>query len=737
MSPPSTSERRARLAAERLLALRERTLGQEAARLEARSKALLDEIRAKRAELLDLRQETDRLRLDHEVLRAHAEREVAAAQSSERNIWAALQTLRDGFAIYDRDHRLVVANRAYLSVFEGLNEIRPGVTHRRVCEILVEEGIADPGPDPRGWIERCVDRWSTNPIPSATLELWNGQMIKLIERHLPDGGVVTLAVNQTEMQRVMAAIEAIPDGFVLYDRDDRLVMCNQTYRDLYRLDSLAEGPGVSFIDVLRHGLELGYYAEAAGREEDWLEERLDQHNRATGESTEQRLADGRWLRILEQKTPDGGTAGLRIDITDLKRQQQDLLGMNEAAEAARRAKAAFLSNMSHEIRTPINGIVGLSQVLLDGALSEEQRGFASTLRRSATALLTIVDDVLDFSRSESGLLDLRVEPFDAVRLLDDAVEGFRAVCRQRGLALELVCEGVPRACEGDVRRVRQILMNLIGNAVKFTRQGHVTVRATGAPDGPDGPGRVRLTIEVEDSGIGVPPDRAPHIFGGFVQAEASHDRSHDGSGLGLAICRRLVELMEGEIGYRPRDGGGSVFFVVLPLALAQIAAPADAGRLEPAATRIDPSVPLRILAADDNATNRLILKKLLEPLGVSLAMAATGADAVRMAAEDPPDLVLMDISMPGMDGKEATALIRTAERAADRPALPIVAMTAHALAEDIAEIRRAGIDDVLTKPLSREALARRIEIVRDAGQAAAAAALRKKAGASGAESAGA
>ncbi len=724
--PDYTAERRARLAAERILDLRERRFEREMARLESFSAVLSGEIDAKHRELDALRREAETLRRDNAALRDGAANSAAAG----RNLWAALQAVQDGFAIWDADHRLAEANDAYLAVFDGLEEVRPGVPHARLCELLLSEGIVDPGAEGAAWADRMRARWSETPIPDITVRLWNGQVIRVIDRALPDGGVVSICVDETGMTRLLSAVDAIPHGFVLFDRGDRLVTMNQAYRDIYLHDAPGVGPGTSFAEILRHGLATGSYPEAAGREEEWFEDRMEVHLRGDGVPHEVRMADGRWLRVIEHKTPDGGTAGLRIDITDLKDQQMALEAARESAEAAARAKSAFLSNMSHEIRTPVNGITGLAQILLDGDLDPEQRDFAETLRGSADALLALVDDVLDYSAIESGRLDLRARPFDPRALLADPVGTFAAEARRRGLDLRLeAAADLPATLVGDDRRLRQVVTHLLANAVKFTETGSVTLRASAEPLEE---GRARLTVAVADTGIGVPAACAGRIFEGFARAEEEHDRRQDGTGLGLALCRRLVELMGGEIGYRPGSRGGSVFsFSVALPAGAEAPAPATDCPATPAAGR------LSVLAAEDNATNRLILEKLLAPLDVDLRLVATGRQALDALAETAPDLVLMDISMPDMDGKEATGRIRAWEAAGGRAPLPILAMTAHARDEDVAAIRAAGLDDVLTKPLSRAVLAERFDRIRAAGQAAAAAALRRKAGAPAPESAGA
>ncbi|SFG84114.1 hypothetical protein SAMN04488020_104158 [Palleronia marisminoris] len=695
----SERERREHLATDR-----ERELTDRIARLEETSHRLTHEIEAKRSEAT---------RLDR--------------TNELGQVWAGLQSILDGFAIFDRDHRLVVANHAYLSVLDSVPEVAPGITYERMCELLVSERIADTPPDGETWCAWMKGRWRQEEIPTAILRLSDGQFIKLVDRRLPDGGIVTLAINQTGILRLRAAIEALPDGFVVFDADDRLVAANETYLNLVGISRQEAKRGVTFTDILRSGVDEGRFLVEGP--DDWLGDRITHHQCENGSSHDFRLLDGRWLRAVDIALPDGGRAGLRIDITEIKAQQIELARLAGAAEAASRAKSAFLSNMSHEIRTPMNGLVGISDLLLATRLDDGQREMAETLRRSAEGLLGLLDDVLDFSQAEAGGLAFELAPIQPRDLLAEIVASFLAEAHGRGLALTLdIAEDVPPAILADARQVRRVLTNLLCNAVKFTRSGGITVRSA-----------VRdkmLSIAVEDTGPGIPPDRAERIFDGFVQIEEGHDRQHDGPGLGLAVCRSLVTQMGGRIDYRARPDGGSIFRISLPIRAATLA-PAPAAEGQPA--RRPATRRARVLAVEDNATNRFVLEKLLEPLDVDLRVVERGADCLAEAMRDPPDLLLTDISMPDMDGLEMTRRLRTWEARTGRHPLRIVAMTAHALAADIEEILAAGLDRVLTKPLKRTLLTEECAaaLVRPAQAALAAdASLRKKAGASGSDRSG-
>lgn len=702
------NERRARLAAERLLEMRQRDLRAANRKLADHARALSGQIMEKRGEMETIRSQTASLRGEFDDTCNRLEQATTAADLAETRLWAALQSVTDGFALFDSDDRLVLANRAYLSVFDGMDCVKPGISYADLVDVLLAEGIIDPGGDPNDWRRMMLDRWRQTPPDPIVVRLWNGQIIKLVDRVTPDGGKVSLGVNQTAQLRMWAGVEAIPDGFTLFDQEDRLVMCNQRYRDLYDLPVTVAPLGITFEDMLRIGLGRGAIEGAVGREEEWLEERIAEHRRADRQ-IDQKLSDGRWVRIMEKATPDGGRVALRVDITEIKQHQAALEAERARAEAASRAKSAFLANMSHEIRTPLNGVVGMAELLKSSPLSSEQALFVDTIKSSGEALLQILNDILDFSRIEAQKMPLREAPFDLPGLVEQVVRLLNPSINDRPITLLTEIDpAVPLVVMGDAGRIRQILTNLVGNALKFTARGHVRVIVT-----PDGPGQV--SFRIEDTGIGIPADRLEHVFGEFNQVEDDRNRRFDGTGLGLAISRQLARLMGGEISISSVVGRGSCFAVTLPLAAAQMEAPAG---LEPemngAVSGTSGVGVLRVLAAEDNRTNRLVLCKMLKDSGIDLHLVEDGTAAVAAFCADPPGLIFMDISMPGMDGREAARQIRAHEAANGLPRTPMVAMTAHAMDSDKVEIFAAGIDYHLSKPLSREALLRHIETARRA-----------------------
>ncbi len=393
--------------------------------------------------------------------------------------------------------------------------------------------------------------------------------------------------------------------------------------------------------------------------------------------------------------------GTLIDISERKKVEAQLVEAKEAAERANRAKSDFLAMMSHEIRTPLNGVLGFADLLVETPLEERQREFVQIIRQSGANLLHVLNDILDYAKIESGKLAIDAQPTALSELLAAAVETFRAqaVAKQ----IELACgidPGLPRHVLVDAVRLRQVVTNLVSNAVKFTMHGRVTLRAEGG--GHVAAGRVPVRISVSDTGIGIPAEAVERLFEPFEQLDASMARRFGGTGLGLAIVQKLVRMMDGAIRVSSAVGEGTTFTLDLRV---PIVAPANISARNAAPSEsVAAARPVSILIVEDNSVNRRLVRLMLERLGCDPEEAADGLCALECAERRAYDLVLMDIQMPGMDGYEAARKIR-----AIQPRAKIVALTAHALPADRARSEAEGFQAHLPKPVRLDALRELLE----------------------------
>lgn len=428
-------------------------------------------------------------------------------------------------------------------------------------------------------------------------------------------------------------------------------------------------------------------------------------------------ANERAEQEVEEKTRE-----LRQKVQDLEQTRAQLTEANEA-------KTRFLANMSHEVRTPITGVIGLSRVLARGRLDEEQRDYARAIEDSGRSLLGIVDDLLDFSKLEDGRIVLSNDEIDPRELLSSTVKLVSHTDRGSGVPIRIESgDGLPPRVRGDRLRLQQVLHNLLANAVKFTSEGEIRVRAELADERSEAsaggqPGSAVLRVSVADSGLGIPPEALPRVFESFYQVDSSYQKKFEGTGLGLAISRQLVELMGGEIHVESTPGEGSTFWFDVPTGIAEAAprdpGPRDAGLRdagEPAADRETAGAatsraanPLRILVAEDNAINRMYLEKFLEGEGHEVSTAADGNAVLQATGQADFDVILMDIQMPGLDGVEAARRIR---RTSD---IPIIALTAYARAEEVQSFLDAGMNAAVTKPIQESELRRTLRDIAGSG----------------------
>ena len=511
----------------------------------------------------------------------------------------------------------------------------------------------------------------------------------LLERHRQ---------RRSESQAALAAtLENISQGILMVDREGRIAVLNRRAMVLLDLPERLGRPGTPFRDVVTWQLGRGEFGPPETVDPAFLRTIMSFEISPEYQHYERTRADGRVLEVRTEILLDGGAVRTYTDITDRKQTEQALAAARDAAEAAGRARSEFLAVMSHEIRTPMNGIIGVSSLLLDMNLGPSERRYTQIIMDSGQHLLQLINDILDFSRLDAGRLDLEETAFDLPHLLRGTLEMMTPDAQAKGLAVTLELDAdLPAQAVGDAHRLRQVLLNLLGNAVKFTERGSVTVRARRLHHVA---GALRLGFTVTDTGIGIPADMIDKLFTEFTQVDSSITRRFGGSGLGLAISRRLVERMDGSITVSSTIGVGSQFSFEVTL---QPAAPACP---QPVAAPVaaEPERPLRILLAEDNATNRLVTGRMLERRGHSVVAVRDGAAALAAAADGVFDLIVMDVMMPGMDGLAATRAIRALPGAA--ATVPIIGLSASTTAEDEAACHAAGMTAFAPKPISAPQLA--------------------------------
>ncbi|MFY8216000.1 MAG: response regulator, partial [Chthoniobacterales bacterium] len=423
-----------------------------------------------------------------------------------------------------------------------------------------------------------------------------------------------------------------------------------------------------------------------------------------------RRSDGavRWIRVsgVPRFDPEGqlmGHRGITLDITQQWEYENELLLRKEAAEAADRAKSSFLAMMSHEIRTPLNSVLGFTDILLESPLTTSQRDSLKTIRTSGDALLHLLNDILDFSKIESDNMEIELQPTSVRACVTDSIELQRLRAESKQLEIDLhVASDVPEWVALDPVRLKQIVLNLIANAVKFTGEGKVSIDVTtkNFPSSPDDPQAGTIQVRIEDSGIGIRAEQLERLFKPFSQADSSINRQFGGTGLGLVISRRLARLMGGDLFLESTSERGTVFVAELPLVVAE--APIVAGTSSQVFWFPFPGP--KVLIVDDNPINRRLTQRILEQFGSRVETAQSGQESLDILSERSFDIVLMDVQMPGMDGHEATRLIRAMEHEQGKRKTPIVALTAGAMRGDRERCIEAGMDEYLTKPIRREAL---------------------------------
>ncbi len=572
---------------------------------------------------------------------------------------------------------------------------------------LLRTEIRYVGPDGRTrWIEIFARRLSG---PDGSLLGAAGTLCDVTERHEAAEALRASEARLAEKTEILeATLEHMDQGIVMIDAALTVPVANRRAAELMGIpyELMSGRPRIE--EVIRYQWKTGEFdkADSAMRAYARSDGALGRANAYVRERP-----NGQVIEIRSRPLPGGGAVRTYSDITDQRRAEQELRTAKEDAETASRARSAFLATMSHEIRTPLNGVIGLADLLMNTKLDEKQRRFTEMLRQSAEHLLQVLSDVLDFSKLDAERMELERTPF----ALAEMIEGVIAILGPRAAAkaLDLDCvisREVPPYLEGDPGRLRQVLVNLVGNAVKFTETGRVMLDI-GATEVTET--TAALIFEVADTGIGIAPEAQTSLFREFNQLDGSINRRFGGTGLGLTISKRLVALMGGDISVESAPGSGSRFRISLRLPLAKreavvaIASPSTAEeaaglRLVAAGRR------LRVLLAEDNLTNQLVVSTMLENAGCRVDVASNGLDAVEAVRKRAYDIVLMDMMMPEMDGLAASRAIRALPGTNGR-AVPILAVTANAFAHDREACLAAGMNGYVTKPVSAARLATAIQ----------------------------
>ncbi len=513
--------------------------------------------------------------------------------------------------------------------------------------------------------------------------------------------------------RLASAIEAISEGFVIYDEYDRLVMANSAYKRMRAEDSDIIVPGVTFEELVRTAVERGHFDTEGEDPETWVQRQVTARRSATNVETIVRFTDGRWMLRRERRTSQGEMIGIRSDITTFKQQEAALKEARVRAEAADRAKSEFVANISHELRTPINGIMGFIQLMLMDDLSAKQRERAEIVKSSSEHLLQLVNDLLDLSRIASNSIDLSPETFDLSELAVETMGLLKPLADQKGLDLHTeIALSAGTTIKADRARVRQILFNLIGNAINYTGEGGVTLTVREASDG--------VVFEITDTGPGIPAEKLDEIFERFARVGSGGVPS-GGVGLGLAITKGLVALMDGKIEVRSAPGAGSTFEVRLPLAIGAPDPKTNPSGEANGGVRSTPT-DYEVLVAEDHPVNQRLIRDMLDAIQCHVTLAENGREALEQIEAHDFDLIIMDNQMPEMTGLEAISRIRA--RGDWKRRIPIIALTANAMRGAETDYEAQGVEAFLTKPLEVDEV---VETIRRLGRAGRQ--IRKSAGA--------
>jgi PAS domain S-box-containing protein len=637
---------------------------------------------------------------------AERERTWAHLENAFSVLASTLEATKDGILVVDRDGRVTRFNQSFAQMWQVPDELL--ATHE---ELRLRDFMGSLIPDAAAFSTR-IDAVDGKPHAESLerIELKDGRVFERASKPQRLGDDIVGRVwsfrDVTVEMRAEAALRESLESFRALAEDAPVGIFHTTPKGVvdYANAQWMAIAGVDFHDdaAIRKAVHPDDFAS------------LSRAWRACLASQTPLVADLRYVhangdvrycssRATPVRNAEGelmGFVGTLADVTESKKVERALRAAKDAAEQAAQAKTDFLANTSHEIRTPMNAVVGVAQLLLDSPLDAKQRELVDTILAGGEHLIAIINDILDFSKIESGKLQLEPIPVALQSAFQECHLLMHARAVEKGLAFHCdIDPTLPAAVLVDPGRLRQVLLNLVSNAIKFTEHGlvHVEVMRGQRQDG-----RTSLEVAVHDTGIGIPADRMGRLWKPFSQADTSTTRTHGGTGLGLVITERLVRLMGGEVAAESEEGKGSTFRFSIPIEPVALPQPAA----KPAATATAPAAdgrhPLRVLVVEDNATNQKVAVRMLERLGVEPKLAGNGFEAVAAVHKQPYDVILMDIQMPGMDGVQATRRIH-AEMGDHAPR--IVAMTAHAMPGDRERYMAEGMDDYISKPVHLETLA--------------------------------
>ncbi len=640
-----------------------------------------------------------------------------ALRDSEQKLVDALESISEGFVLFDVNDRLVLCNSRYCELYSGIKDLlEPGRSFAELSRAAATRGLVDAA---RGCEDEwCRERLAMHRSPSGphVQKQSDGRWIQINERRTRNGGTVAVFTDITELKsheadladanaaqeaalrELHAVLDNIQYGVFFLDRDLRLRLYNRASLDLWHFTT-------DFLDGRPHMREMIEYNRHTGlytiTEQDWdayVERRISVVRAGESVTTEMHRADGSVLQNQCISLPDGGRMLTYFDITELKRVEDELRQAKEVAEAATQAKSRFLANMSHELRTPLNAIIGITEMLEEDAADQGEESLAeplSRIHRAGNHLLNLINEILDLSKIEAGRLELESDLFDVAALVQELATTAQTLADKNENRLVVDCSPDVGRMFADATRVRQVLLNLLSNACKFTENGevHFTAQYEANPS-------AQFRFVVQDTGIGMTDEQLARLFREFSQADASTTRRFGGTGLGLAISQRLCEMMGGEVAVESEYGKGTTFTVTLPAGRH----PHPGRAMSPEATRHRDIVTRvhrrarQILVVDDDATVRDLMRRFLAREGLDVITAGGGEEGLDLARRIKPDVITLDVLMPGLDGWDVLRLLK-ADR--DLARIPVVMIT---IVDERTKAYALGASDYLTKPIDRDRL---------------------------------